>query len=727
MRQVYCSTRTLARCLAIAVLAAFFSATNASAPIALRAPRHLAQHDVADRPQTRSGHPKVFARTELRESRTNLTGSPILKAAERVRLEAAFDAASRHDWATARALAAGTGRPSVRKLIEWSYLLEPRSSPDFAELNEFLTANPGWPRRTALLVRAETSLPASADANFIVGWFGKRQPISGYGQIRLGEAEIAIGKSAIGESRLRRASVENAFDPSTEDRILARHGKLFTVQLQQQRLARLVLQENIVAVRRQLPRVQAPAQLVLNARTLLHPGGKLDSILSGVQPTPPDDPRLLMMLSQRLETERRPDDARRYLWRAALSSSPLLARDRLWPKIRIAARDAAAEGNYGFAYQLVSNSGLQPGANYVEAEFMAGWLALQHLKQPQMALGHFEAVRREATLPATLSRSEYWLGRACDALNDKRRAIGHYRLAAEKGETFYGQLATVRLSHTPTLRLKTVQIQPSAAKLGLRNDERAEAARILAEIGQRGLAREFAFQLVEENPSLNRLAAVIGLAEDMHDPALSLRVAKEAERRNLLFLTYLHPVVRLPVHTADHRPDPALVLSIIRQESEFDPSATSNAGARGLMQLLPTTAKEAAQRQHLRFDAARLGTDANYNVRLGESTMASYMRLWSNSTLLAVASYNAGPGTVRKWIAMFGDPRAAHVDPVDWIESIPFGETRTYVQRVLAGTQVYRNRLQSKERPLTIVADLRDSDVHVANLVQPARMRLASN
>ncbi|HSC18783.1 MAG TPA: lytic transglycosylase domain-containing protein, partial [Rhizomicrobium sp.] len=558
-------------------------------------------------------------------------------------------------------------------------------------------------------------------------WFAKRQPISGYGQIRLGEAEIAIGRSAMGEARIRRAWVENAFDPTSEKRILARHGKLFDTQLQQQRLARLVLQENIAAVRRQLSRVKAPPQLVLNARTLLQPDSKLHRLLSGGQPTLRDDPRLLMIVSQQLEKEHRREDAWRYLWRAALSSSPLLDRDRLWPKIRIAARDAVAEGKYGFAYQLVSNSGLQSGADYVEAEFMAGWLALQQLKQPQMALGHFEAVRREATLPATLSRSEYWLGRACDALNEKGRAIGHYRSAAEKGETFYGQLATARLGHAPTLRLKTVHIQPSVAKLTLRNDERAQAARILAQIGERGLAREFAMQLVEEDPSVSRFAAVIGLAEDVHDPALSLRVAKEAERINLLFAAYLHPVVRLPVRSADQSPDPALVLSIIRQESEFDPSATSNAGARGLMQLLPTTAKEAAQRQHLRFDATRLNTDANYNIRLGESTVASYLRFWSNSTLLAVASYNAGPGTVKKWIAMFGDPRGMHVDPVDWIESIPFEETRAYVQRVLAGAQVYRNRLRSKERPLTILADLHSSGIHAGKAVQPAQVRLAAN
>ena len=460
----------------------------------------------------------------------------------------------------------------------------------------------------------------------------------------------------------------------------------------------------------------------MNARALLHPRKKLGSIRSTAFRS---HPRLLV--SRRLERDHRPEEARRYLLRAALSSGQLIARERLWSKIRVAARDALADRNYRLAYQLVSNNGLHSGADYVEAEFMAGWLALQHLRQPHMALEHFEAVRREATLPATLSRSEYWLGRACDVLNDKRRAISHYMVAAEKGVTFYGQLATTRLSHTPTLRLKTVNVQPSVAKLELRNDERAEAAGILSAVGERSLAREFALLLVEENPSVNRLAAVIGLAEDLNDPALSLRVAKEAERRNVLLLRYLHPIVQIPRQAAGHSVDPALVLSIIRQESEFDRFAASSAGARGLMQLLPSTAKEAAERQHLRYDAARLGMEANYNIQLGESTLASYMRFWSNSTLLAVASYNAGPGTVRKWVATFGDPRAGQVDPVDWIESIPFGETRTYVQRVLGSTQVYRNRLRSKDGPLAIVADLGNSGLHASNQVPSAQRQVALN
>lgn len=723
MKAIYPSTRTPVRVLTTATLIALASAIHGSA-LTIRAPfPHSAPHRFIQAAGVYSDYTTVFEPTVLRESE-DLTRAHFLNSAEQVRLKAAFEAVARHDWTSVHKLAAADAAPSVKKLIAWRYLVDPGSRPSFAELNEFLAANPGWPRRATLLVRAETSMPANADANYVVSWFGKRQPISAYGQIRLGEAEIATGKSAIGEARIRRAWVENAFDPATEKRILARHGELFTAQLQQQRLARLLLKENIAAVRRQLPRVQAPAQLLLNARVLLQPLNKLGSILSAAQPTLRDDPWLFTRVSRRLEAEHKPDDARRYLWQAALSNGPLVNREALWPKLKQASRDAIAEQNYAFAYQLASHSGLRSGGGFVEAEFMAGWLALEHLNQPQAALKHFVALRREATLPATISRAEYWLGRACDALRDKRGAMNHYRLAADKGETFYGQLAIVRLGHAPTLQLKTVNVQPSFAKLSLRNDEQAQAARMLSEIGQRDLAREFALNLVEEKPSLNRFAAVIGLAEDMHDPTLSLRVAKEAERNNVLLPRYLHPIVDIPQQAGGHSPDPAVVLSIIRQESEFDPGAASNAGARGLMQLLPSTGKEAADRQHLRFDAARLGRDANYNIKLGESTFAAYTRFWSNSTLLAVASYNAGPGNVKKWLATFGDPRTGRVDPVDWIESIPFDETRTYVQRVLASTQVYRNRLRAKAAPLAIAADLRESSLQVGGAAQ---VELASN
>ena len=231
------------------MLLALVSGTNSSAPVTRSVPEHMA-HD------GRTSYAKFSAQAARLEARRDEPQPHFLTPAEQARLKNAFDVAALHDWATARKLAVGLAQPAARKVIEWRYLVDPRSTPSFAELNEFLAANPGWPRQAALLVRAETSIPVNADANFVVGWFGKRQPISGFGQIRLGEAEIATGKSAIGEARIRRAWVDNAFDGSTENRILTRHGKLFTAQLQQQRLARMLLKENYAAVRRQLPRVQ---------------------------------------------------------------------------------------------------------------------------------------------------------------------------------------------------------------------------------------------------------------------------------------------------------------------------------------------------------------------------------------------------------------------------------------------------------------------------------------
>ena len=239
MRQVCRSTRTRARLLEIAALVALVSATSSSAPVLRPAPGRLAQHPVVYGPQARFGDTGVFARTGPREPRANWQRH-VFTAAEQAGIKSAFESATQHDWKTARRLAASTAVPVARKLVEWQYLCDPRSAASFAELNEFLTANPGWPRRAALLARAETSMPASAGADFVVNWFGKRQPRSGYGQIRLGEAEIAIGKSTTGEARIRRAWVENAFDPATENRIIAQHSKLFTVQLQQQRLARML-------------------------------------------------------------------------------------------------------------------------------------------------------------------------------------------------------------------------------------------------------------------------------------------------------------------------------------------------------------------------------------------------------------------------------------------------------------------------------------------------------
>jgi soluble lytic murein transglycosylase len=241
--------------------------------------------------------------------------------------------------------------------------------------------------------------------------------------------------------------------------------------------------------------------------------------------------------------------------------------------------------------------------------------------------------------------------------------------------------------------------------------------RLLIQLGDRSNVRLFALAIATDSPDAKRLQMLAELVASSGDQALGVKVAKNASYSDVYLQPYLHPLVALPKFSGD-APEAALVLGLTRQESEFDSGAVSVAGARGLMQLMPASAKHAASLSRLTFRPNDLNKP-EYNMQLGMTTLAEYLERWGGSYVLAVASYNAGPSNVRNWVETYGDPRDAGVDPIDWIESIPFPETRNYVQRVLENLEVYRNRLSNSDQNLVILSDLyRPNAVNLATVRQ---------
>jgi soluble lytic murein transglycosylase len=231
--------------------------------------------------------------------------------------------------------------------------------------------------------------------------------------------------------------------------------------------------------------------------------------------------------------------------------------------------------------------------------------------------------------------------------------------------------------------------------------------RVLADLGQAGSLRAFIDRTAEANPSPRSLKRLMILLNDWGYPEIAVRLAKTASYAGTFLPTFSHPVIAIPAYQGPGTaPDPALVLGLIRQETEFDTYAVSGAGARGLMQMMPASAKTAAKAANLAYRPEALLTDTAYNMQLGMTEYRGHLDRYGGSYVLAAASYNAGPNNARKWIAINGDPRNGGVDPIDWIEQIPFGETRNYVQRVLENTEVYRARLAGRDTPLRILPDL---------------------
>ena len=635
-------------------------------------------------------------------------GYHVLSAADHDLYSKAFDAADRGDWTAARALAAQGHDAIASRLVQWRYLLDKDSKAPFADIDAFLKANPDWPLRDTLYARAEAALdPATAPAA-VVAWFAGRDPVSAIGKIRLGDALIATGKVAAGRDLVREGWMEGSFEPDQELAIVQKDGAVLTPDIDKRRLDNLLWQDDIAAAKRELARVDDTAQRLGAARLALttNPAAAQRTIAE-LSADLGSDPTLLF---ERARAARRGGDNSGAL--ALLQRVPLKALAKshphsLWAELNIEARQALQDGNPGTAYALVSDTGLTTGTDFSESEFMAGWIALRFLKDPQAALPHFKKLEDNVSRPISLSRAHYWQGRAYETAGDAASAWQQYRAASKAPDTFYGQLALARIDPAPVLHVHSTAIDDPPPRTAFERDELVRAMRVLADLGAQNFLRTFSLHYQERHPGAGQAKQLAEALTGMGFSDVALRVAKIASYDGVLMVAYDYPVIRIPVYRGPgNGPEPALVLGVIRQETEFDPQSVSSAGARGLMQIMPSSARHNSRLADVLYRPNDLMSDTDYNMQLGMTELAGYFGDWSNSLILAAAAYNAGPTNAKRWIAAYGDPRSAGVDPIDWIEQIPFSETRNYVQRVVENMEIYRGRLAGHDQPLRILADL---------------------
>jgi soluble lytic murein transglycosylase len=633
----------------------------------------------------------------------------VLSASDEAIFSRAIDAAARGDWTAARNLADQGHDATARRVITWRYLLDRNSGAGFSEIAQFLRDNPDWPEHDTLQARAEEAIGPMTDPHTVIAWFGDRTPITGVGKVRLGEALIATGTPTRGRDLIRRAWAEDTFDPNQELSIIAQHGDALTADADRRRLERLLAHNDLTAARREIARVDAEIQRLAQTRIELRSDpARGERAMADLSPSLRDDPGLLFdeahLLRQRNDVATIPSLLARAPTRAFASLNPT----RWWAEISLDARTALQTGAWHTAYALAAVDGLPRDSNeYSEAEFLAGWIALRGLHEPRIAASHFQNLASAVSRPISLARAHYWEGRALEAEGDMETARQQFHLAAQYPETFYGQLALARVTGEPYLRLPPTLTAGASAHAAYDADELVQAARVVGDLGLVNLVREFAVRDVDLHREPGRIRLLAEELTRMGFREIAVRAAKEASYNGIELPEYSHPVITVPHYQGPgYAPETPFVLAIIRQETEFDQWSVSGAGARGIMQVMPEGAKHSAQLAGLSWRPSDLTGDPGYNMQLGMTELAGDLADWSGSYVLAAAAYNAGPGNVRKWIATFGDPRDARVDPLDWIEEIPFSETRNYVQRVLENVEVYRDRLSGHEEPLRILADL---------------------
>lgn len=657
---------------------------------------------------------------------------------EAQRLRDALKAVDANEPSRFRALAAELP-PHGRKLVEWHALR--RGIGTAQEFAAFTAANSDWPEMDLLARRAEEQLlVGGGNARSILEFFKGREPRSGPGLAALASAYLAAGDEAKARALARKAWREHELAGTLETGFLERFQRFLDESDHKRRLDFILVDEvrlgstrseRTVMARRLLPRLSEGERRKAEARIAAFSRARnATQLLAALPATPADrqDWGLVFQRAQLARVQDRNEDAAALLRSAPDDKDKLVDPDAWWSERRFVAYDLLRAGKAKLAYDVVKVPGPLTVNPLKDATYLAGWIALRRLKDPKAAIAHFDASRVAADGPLTAARALYWLARAHDAAGQKAEARRWYEEAAKRFDTFHGQLARFYLQPGPHPITLPLPKAPTPEAVRAFNDSDLIKAAVLAHQADagRGLARIIVAHLRYRLKSEGEMAMLAHLADALGDRQMSLRVGKTAIARGMNLANYAYPVHPFPAYTPLRTPpEAALLLAIARQESEFNPNIVSHAGARGILQVMPITARHICRDHKITCDIPRLTKDSAYNAMIGSAYIGDRKAEFAGSYVLTLAGYNAGPARARQWVQQFGDPRKGDVDAVDWIEALPFEETREYVKKVLSNLQIYRARL-GETSPLRLDVDLHRRSVAKAPTDGTARPRAAA-
>lgn len=574
-------------------------------------------------------------------------------------------------------------------VVDWLRYTDPNANVTFQEIEDFLNSHGHWPRTHRLRRNAEATLPLDAEAGLSdaerIAWFKSYPPLTGQGAMALAAAFKRLGKSDEADALLRSAWHNLHFVAAEEKTFLKRFPGIVSKDDHFQRLDRLLYDRERSTAKRQAKRMGNDYRALANARLalVLHQPG-VDTLIKRVPGELSGDSGLLHERIQWRYRKRRLNGVLDLLEDAASSN---INPAHLWRVRRWAARKLIADKAYEPAYETIAAHGVDEGLGLAEGEWLAGWVALFYLKDPERAVAHFKALHDMSGSPISRARGAFWTAEAARLKGDSELEKLWTDRAARYVTTFYGQVAARRIDNfVPPIE---GQAPSETEHKAFASTDLARVAALLEKLGQERLFEVFVRHMIDRANTATDFHLVANFAKDMGRLDLSLAAAKSARRQGKIIPRLLFPERELP--TAD-MPEAALTLAVIRQESAFEVDAVSRAGARGLMQLMPATAKLVARSEGERFVRDWLTLEPEYNIRLGRSYLQSRIERYDGSYVLALAAYNAGGHRVDRWIKEFGDPRTDEVELVYWIEQIPFSETRNYVQRVLEAMLIYRSR-----------------------------------
>lgn len=612
-------------------------------------------------------------------------------------LTGALRAAWSKNYDEARTLAKQVKDPAARDVVTWTLLRATQG--ELNDYQNFLDRNPDWPGLPLLMKRGEINITRNAAPQDVLRFFETHAPQTGVGALRLAAAQKAIGERAKSHATITDAWSSIPMSADEQNAFVERHFRIIAPH-HQERLDNLLWDGNFTSARRMFPLVGEDWRKLSEARMALR---NLDKGVDGKIEAVPNSLRNNAGLSYERFLWRarkgRPESALELLSSRSASAEALGQPEEWANRRRSMARQLMRDGRNKEAYWISANHHLEGGSSFSDLEWLSGFIALRKMNDPEKALGHFRRFRNAVQSPISLGRAGYWEGRALEALGRDDDAQAAYAFGAEYQTSFYGQLAAERGGIPTDPALLGREDYPDWRNASFLESTVLQAALELHKAGQKTLAERFMVHLCE-SLTPTEMGQLADIAFELGEPHVALMIAKFAARRGHTLQRAYHPVTDIVRQTLPV--EDALTLAIARRESEFDPAVVSPAGARGLMQLMPRTGKAMAEKRGEPFSERRLTADPAFNARLGTTYLAELIDDFGPNLPLVAGGYNAGPGRSYTWIKRYGDPRSSDVDVVDWIEHVPFRETRNYIMRVTESYVVYKLRLSDEVQPMDI-------------------------
>jgi len=610
-----------------------------------------------------------------------------------------FESVDKKKWQTALKISKRAKDKTLYNLVNWLYLKQTTNSATFYDYSIFINSNSEYPRINRLRYLAEHKINLKTNTpKSIIKWFNGNDPLSDFGKIKLGEIYLLQGNKIEGSKLIKEGWIKAKLSKSQLRYLRKKYKKIIDISDNIKRADWHAWEAKHWDVQRMLRYLPKDYTKLYRARQLLMSGGYgVDAAIGKVPEKFKND---IGLQYDRLKWRRRRgrlDPSLEILFKIPKEPEKLVRPEIWWKERAILTRSLIYKKKYAVAYKVASNHSLSEGREYAEAEWLSGWIALTFLEDSNMALRHFKNFYNNVGYPISLSRGAYWIGRTYKIINNKQKSDEWFILGSKYLNTYYGQLSFLEINPKKEFSLVEQQAVSKKYQKEFNKNNLIKTIRLLRELNKTKYAKDFLKHLamlnIEQGSEIlsGKLAVEIGRYD------YAIQISKKASYEKRFYNELNYPIISTP-KIVNHKamPKPELVLSIIRQESEFDQKANSSVGAQGMMQLMTYTAKLVAKQAKLPYVKSKLKTNPEYNIKLGSYYLASLLEVYEGSYPFALAAYNAGPKRVKYWNKINGNPQKRKISYIDWIELIKFKETRNYVQRVLENINVYKYMLSGK-------------------------------